>query len=1149
MPIQAPQWTEFLSCPVCYNEFDENVRRPISLGCGHTVCKMCLGKFHRKQCPFDQTEITRDIDELPANYALLQLVGAELGGEHEERLPRSIVNGYLRHYAAAKSCVEDLAWYLKPLGKAASASSASGSGGCILSKPMQRKLVALVNCQLVEDEGRSRAMRAARSLGERAVTELILQHQNQQQLSANLWAAVRSRGCQFLGPAMQEETLKLVLLALEDGAALSRKVLVMFVVQKLEQQFPQASKTSVGHVVQLLYRASCFIVTKRDEESSLMQLKDEFRNYDALRREHDAQIVHIAMEAGLRISPEQWSSLLYGDLNHKSHMQSIIDKLQTPASFTASIQELTIALQRSGDPGRLSKLTTYLDQLATIDPNPDAGSPSWSELENAMVAVKTVVKGLVDFVQNHNLNKKVLEQQTQNIKYKTSMCRDITQKRGCPRGSNCTFAHSEEELERFRAKSRRMLSALNRQISSQSKASEGAKTTKLISKGVSEDRLTKEDRHNLMELQQQVALQNKRDKVDQLSQSNMQAVSGNLMSAYRDYRDEMSELIESSTDVERHPNDGEGRHNVDGQNASKFAPHCLVGKPEHHPVKQLASAASHAEQAHLNIHSKRQVSPAKPSGISDVYKEQGKSLDEQAKSNIQISMSEMYVHPPGARTHLHSAPQPVYSYHYSNNVTAHTGEVEPPGLIQSIDSHKTLKKDSTSSWDMPDGPPQELPGYSQGLVKRTVGAGKPTIKSPVANTWNSNSNKLHKDISLGELCERKQEILHQLKGFSSEESKNPWERSQSLTKTVTSLWTIPTESVSKQTSHTSQENEVCYNPWTSQAPFCLVRPVKESNTNYTMTYIKAHIRHMSVDEHQSMVRDKPMGTHELSEFKKMSMEDLEQTLKKVKQEDEHAGSSHYERGHKIQLEMDRRVQQNNVAWGIPTGESADSKNKQAQLHPSTLSGGQRNLMAYYQALSLGPHQDPLMSRQGSFPMSKSSRTAFKSTGPVQVSAGPSPETNPVTLTQDCHVAPSFQSSPSEGYHILGQPSKDSRYAVSLSLKTPPQVSESKLPQQGQRETDIEMQLKNELADVSNEIQKKVLNKNAQDIVLLEQASHALDPLAFISGSRNPVSVYEPLSNAMIAKQLQQQELDKYKFHHKREKARASSVKTSHQSME
>lgn len=72
---------------------------------------------------------------------------------------------------------------------------------------MQRKLVTLANCQLLEGEGRARALRAARSLGERTVTELLLQHQNPQQLSANLWAAVRARGCQFLGPAMQEEVI------------------------------------------------------------------------------------------------------------------------------------------------------------------------------------------------------------------------------------------------------------------------------------------------------------------------------------------------------------------------------------------------------------------------------------------------------------------------------------------------------------------------------------------------------------------------------------------------------------------------------------------------------------------------------------------------------------------------------------------------------------------------------------------------------------------------------------------------------------------------------------------------------------------------------------------------------------------------------
>lgn len=86
-----------------------------------------------------------------------------------------------------------------------------------------------------------------------------------------------------------------------------------------------------------------------------MQLKEEFRTYEALRREHDAQIVHIAMEAGLRISPEQWSSLLYGDLVHKSHMQSIIDKVLllhssfVSASFTDEIIIYQLKEQRRNE--------------------------------------------------------------------------------------------------------------------------------------------------------------------------------------------------------------------------------------------------------------------------------------------------------------------------------------------------------------------------------------------------------------------------------------------------------------------------------------------------------------------------------------------------------------------------------------------------------------------------------------------------------------------------------------------------------------------------------------------------------------------------------------------------------------------------------
>ncbi|XP_044271007.1 roquin-1 [Tribolium madens] len=452
MPIQAPQWTEFLSCPVCCNAFDVALRSPISLGCGHTVCKACLSNLHRKQCPFDQTTISIDIESLPVNTALLQLVGPIIKKDDETVDHKVVSRDNLAYYQDSRKCVEELAMYLKPHPNG----NVCGSGS-ILSRPMQRKLVTLINCQLVEDEGRTRAMRAARSLGERTVTELILQHQNPQQLSANLWAAVRARGCQFLGPAMQEEVLKLVLLALEDGSALSRKVLVMFVVQRLEPHFPQASKTSIGHVVQLLYRASCFKVSKREGDSSLMQLKEEFRTYEALRREHDAQIVQIATEAGLRIAPDQWSALLYGDTAHKSHMQSIIDKLQTPQSFAQSVQELVIALQRTGDPGKLSVLRTPLELLAAIDPSPESSTPSWKECSEALEAVRLVVAGLVEFIHQHGSRKLQDTTHPQHAKYKISMCRDLTLRGNCPRGTNCTFAHSNEELEKYRAKNRKTI--------------------------------------------------------------------------------------------------------------------------------------------------------------------------------------------------------------------------------------------------------------------------------------------------------------------------------------------------------------------------------------------------------------------------------------------------------------------------------------------------------------------------------------------------------------------------------------------------------------------------------------------------------------------------------------------------------------------
>ncbi|XP_054154332.1 roquin-2-like [Oppia nitens] len=383
-----------------------------------------------QSCPFDSTPIERKFPENEAILALVQLNGCPNGSHSAQQQHNSRPNDRstvgqsydcveikdIPYFRKCVDCIKQMAFLLRPQHQSQA-----------LSRPMQRKLITLLHCQVVEGECRTRALRNARSIGERALGELLVKHQDSHQLSSNLWAAVRARGCQFLGPAMQEEVLRLVLLALEDGSALSRKVLVMFVVQRLSPHFPhQASKTAIGHVIQLLYRASCFKLTKRDSDSSLMQLKEEYCSYEALRREHDTQIVSIALEAGLRISPDQWSSLLYGDSHHKSHMQSIIDKLQSPASFAQSIQEFIIALQRTGDPCGLVAIKQPLERLAIVDPNPlTVTHPTLEELGDALECAKVVIFQLIEFLQrfgsshnnlsNNNINRnKLITNITQN---------------------------------------------------------------------------------------------------------------------------------------------------------------------------------------------------------------------------------------------------------------------------------------------------------------------------------------------------------------------------------------------------------------------------------------------------------------------------------------------------------------------------------------------------------------------------------------------------------------------------------------------------------------------------------------------------------------------------------------------------------------
>ena len=104
-------------------------------------------------------------------------------------------------------------------------------------------------------------LRSTRAIAGCIFSELLEIYQGKQQVASLLRTALRRQGCRFLGPVLQEETLRIILKEMGGGAFLSRMNIVQSVVQQLQDEFPQVSKKGVGQVVQLLHRAACFNVS------------------------------------------------------------------------------------------------------------------------------------------------------------------------------------------------------------------------------------------------------------------------------------------------------------------------------------------------------------------------------------------------------------------------------------------------------------------------------------------------------------------------------------------------------------------------------------------------------------------------------------------------------------------------------------------------------------------------------------------------------------------------------------------------------------------------------------------------------------------------------------------------------------------------
>uniref|UniRef100_A0A915CQK2 RING-type E3 ubiquitin transferase n=1 Tax=Ditylenchus dipsaci TaxID=166011 RepID=A0A915CQK2_9BILA len=406
-------WSSFC-CPGYFSE--QHV--PLNLVCGHALCYLCVQQPATSCCPLDQTEISDDAKEYPVNLPLLSILGIQTNSSLEKRSLKARFPPDSRDHSTF-STIESL----------------------LIT--MTEDLLYVFHSESGLDVGtrKSSGIPTLRTIAENIMTEMILAIQNSSYISSNLWTAVRSRGCQFLGPAMQQDALRLILQTLSKGEMVARKTLVMHVVQSLSVDYPHVSKTCIGHVVQLLYRASCFNVIKRDGESSLMQLKEEFRDYESLRLEHDSQIIQIACEANLKISSEQWSSLLYGDLNHRTQIQSIVDKLWISNPFqmfsSAIIELKNCGLSQTEEFEYFQELIQLLNEL-----NAEKNEIENADAESLLKAIsnsRRIIDIYVIFfksrkLKNNNSNKKQDMRFNSFIGqrlYKTRLCREIAQGKVC----------------------------------------------------------------------------------------------------------------------------------------------------------------------------------------------------------------------------------------------------------------------------------------------------------------------------------------------------------------------------------------------------------------------------------------------------------------------------------------------------------------------------------------------------------------------------------------------------------------------------------------------------------------------------------------------------------------------------------------------
>ena len=77
-----------MTCPICYEDYDNEIRIALTLICGHTFCKKCTKKMYKQSkisCPLDKKSYYYDsMSVIVRNYTIQAILDADKAKAEEQ---------------------------------------------------------------------------------------------------------------------------------------------------------------------------------------------------------------------------------------------------------------------------------------------------------------------------------------------------------------------------------------------------------------------------------------------------------------------------------------------------------------------------------------------------------------------------------------------------------------------------------------------------------------------------------------------------------------------------------------------------------------------------------------------------------------------------------------------------------------------------------------------------------------------------------------------------------------------------------------------------------------------------------------------------------------------------------------------------------